>query len=417
MSPRVWLWISRGHRLGMARAALGVAIVVALCFGGLALLDGLGRALEAELASAGGELRVKAPSLSLGGIDLSGGVLPGKAMDEAALRKLAEIAGVDDVQPEAWARVPLVFSGGFAGERLQSEGAMLGVVAAGVDNPRRWAWSPGQPVPVLAPRALLAVYNGSFAPTNGLPRLTDSALEGLDFQIVAGRSLYGRDAGPRVALDAVVIGTTRYGGALAAIVPLDVVRWIEAEAGLPDPGQPQSARLVLAPDAIVEDVDREIRALGWAVERGDGALEKLGALLRSVTLGLSAAAVLLTLATLLGVAQLQAALIRARAEEIRVLRALGLGAWGLGLSLGVEIFLGVGLASSLGVLAGSGLASVGAERVSEIVSGWIGLPVGITVGLPWTAWAAALLGPALGAVVLASPAVVGVVWRGFRGPG
>lgn len=411
MSPRLWLWISAGHRLGMARAALGVALVVGLATATLSLIDGLGRALQQELASVGGELRVRAPSLSIGGIDLSGGVVPGKALDETALEALAALDGVADVQPEAWARVPLVFTGSFAGQRLQSEGAMLGVEAAAVDSPRRWDWSPGEPVPVLAPRSLLAVYNGSFAPTNGLPRLNDGALTGLDFTILAGRSLYGRARGERLELKARVVGTTRYGGALAAIVPLAVVRWVEEQQGLDEPGMPSAARLLLRPDAHPDAVEQAARGLGWAVERGDGALDKLAALLRSVQLGIGATAAVLVLATLLSVGQLQATLIRARAEEVRVLRALGLSGWRVGAGLLLEVLLGVGLASVPGGLAGW-LISLGvSDQASNIVSEWIGMSVQLEPGLPLAAWAAALLGPASGAALMTLPAILGVTRR------
>lgn len=409
MSPWVWIWASTGHRLAMARAALGVAVVVALAVAGLSLLDGLGRALQGTLASEGGELRVRAPSLSIGGLDLAGSVVPGKLLDEAALAELAAIGGVADAQPEAWARVPLTFTGGFAGQHLRSEGALLGVEAAGVGDPAGWDWAPGQPVPVLAPAALLAVYNGSFAPTNGLPRLTERAIIGLDFDILAGRSLYGRSTGAPVSVPAEVIGTTTYGGALAAIVPLAAVRWLETEAGVSEPGRLSSARLVLAPDASPDAVEAQVRALGWAVERGDGAIEKLAALSRSVQLGIGATAAVLALSMLVGVAQLQGALIRARAEEIAVLRALGVPALRAAAGLLGEVLLSVGLASGLGALSGALAADALAVRSAHLVSGWIGLDVRVTASLPPLVWIAALLGPALTAGLLVSPAVLSVV--------
>lgn len=409
MSPRLWWWTSTGHRGAMLRAALGVVLVVALSMAAMGLLGGLSTSLRAELSGMGGELRVRPPSLSLGAIDLSGGVLPGRRLDDAALTTLAALPGVAAARPEAWARVPLTFTGDFVGQRVVSEGALLGVAAEAVGDPPGWDWRPGQDVPVLAPRSLLAVYNGSFAPTNGLPRLHEGALTGLRFTIVAGSSPYGRDRRDRVSLTANVIGTTSYGGELAAIVPLTVVRWIEEQAGADDPGRLSGARLVLEPDADPSSVEAAIRAQGWAVEQGDQVMEKLAALLRSIQLGLGVASAVIAAALLMGVVQLQALLLRGRAEEIRVLRALGLRPASLAAGLAAEVLAGVGLASALGVLSGLGLALLARDRASALLGGWIGLDLRLSVSPPAWALLGGLLVPALFAASFCAPGILRLV--------
>lgn len=405
MTGRVLWWASAGHRAEQLRAAAGVALGVALAVVLLGLGGGLGQALDQELVGVGGALRVRAPSLSLGGLDLSGGVVPGRRLDPPALAALAALEGVADVQREAWARVPLVLTGRFVGQRVSSEGALLGVEARAVGDPPGWDWRPGQEVPVLAPRALLAVYNGSYAPTHGLPRLSERAVVGLGFTLLAGRSLYGRGEGPQAQLEAEVVGVSAYGGALAAMVPLPVVAWLEAQLGVEEPGRLSAARLVLAPGADPAAVEAAARAQGWAVEAEGGALERAAALARSVQLGLGLGSAAVLAALLLGVAQVQSALLRVRAPELRVLRTLGLGPGALLGGLAVELVLGVGLSAALGLGVGWLGATLLAQRASEALSGWLGLALEVQLALSPPLVLAVLLGPSAVALLLSAPAL------------
>lgn len=417
MRPVLWWWISAGHRLALARAGAGVALLVAVAVAGLGLLGGLDAALQAELRGLGGSLRVKPPSLSIGALDLTGGVLPGRTLDEPALQALGQIPGVDAVLPEAWARLPLTLTGSFLGQRVTSEGALLGVTAEalGDEAPPAWGWRPGEVVPVLAPRSLLAAYNGSFAPANGLPRLNDSVLEGLEFTIIAGRSLYGRRDGPTVKVRAEVLGSTRYDDQLAAVVPLDAVRWIEAEAGVDDPGRLSGARLRLAPDADPEVVRAAARGQGWAVDESEGPAAKAAALTRSVQLGLGVAAGALVATLLLGLAQTHALLLRVRAEELRVLRGLGLPAGRLAAGLLGEVAVGVGLAGLVGVAGGLLLGAAAAGPAARALSEWLGIGLQLSARPPGWATAALVLGPAVVACVLAVPGVIAATRRAGQG--
>ena len=165
MSRLIW-WLSSGYRSALIKSAVGAVLAVGMTVGICSLGNGAREAIQNQLMGGGDQLRVKPPSYTIGSIDLAGSVLPERSLDEAAVADLEAMEKISAVLPEIWSRFPVSFRGSIGGQRLYSDGALLGVSAEAVaeDYSGDWTWSTGKTVPVLAPRTLLMAYNGGFAP-------------------------------------------------------------------------------------------------------------------------------------------------------------------------------------------------------------------------------------------------------------
>lgn len=408
------LWMSAGYRWAMVRAGIaaisGVALTVAL----LSVGEATRVALNDALMGGGDQLRVAAPSRNLGPVDLAGTLMPQRRMTESDLVDLGAVDGVEAVWPEAWSRFPVTLYGDVLGTSMRSDAALLGVVEAGVsqDVDVPWRWSPGEPVPVLAPRSILAVFNGSFAPANGLPRLTDKAIIGRTFTLRAGYSSVGRSLEQEVSVEAEVVGVTAYGGNLAAIVPIEAITWIDGQLGLDHPGARSRAVLVLGPGTDAAAVREAVSAMGWSVSDVGGAARRIASALDTLDAVTGVLGIFLILATLLVMAQIYGVLLRERARDIAVLRGLGTRpawlAWGMvaevGAAAGLAVVVGLGLGSQLGRMA--------AAQLSVPVGDLLGTTTELVPSLS-LAWVAIfLIGVPITAVLASGPAIAGALADG-----
>lgn len=404
-------WTSKGYRLQLLQAAMAAMLVAAATTSLCTLGQAAREAVVEALIGGGGRLRARPGTIALGPIDLSG-MLGERRMDARSLAELEAVDGVAQVWPEAWSRAPVQLEGRLLGQRVWSEGALLGVVPEAVeeDANRPWTWKPGTPIPVLAPRTLLTVYNSSFAPSNGLPKLTDSAVVGLSFDIKAGRSSFSRK-GPVTTAPAEVVGVTSYGGALAGIVPLEVIAWLDEEMGVDDPGSYASALLTLSPDADVDTVAADVRRLGWSTEELGGAARQLALAMETIEVGVGIAGGALVLVTLLLLAQLAGVLLRQRASDVAVLRVVGLHPLAILAMLGLEV---VGVAA-LATVVGSALGGLGALAAApwlgEVLGAFLGSAPTLQVRPPLWLTIPLMVGAPAIAGLFALPAMIRVVSR------
>jgi hypothetical protein len=140
------------------------------------------------------EVEVVAPQVSLGSL------LGEHRLDEAAVATLSALPGVAQAFPKMALRIPAVtlYNGLFFGKEIHMG---LEVVAVGVpaallgpdvrlpfEDPGADGEARGAPIPAIANRRLLELYNKAFAPQRGLPRLTDSMVAGFTVPIVLGKS-------------------------------------------------------------------------------------------------------------------------------------------------------------------------------------------------------------------------------------
>ncbi len=401
-------WMSAGYRWAMVRAGTAAICGVALTVALLGVGEATRVAITDTLLGGGDQLRVKAPSRVVGPVDLAGSVLPLRQMKEEDLESFRQLEGVSSVWPEAWSRFPVTLYGDVLGASMRSDAAMLGVVEAGVaqDVHQPWTWTPGTPIPVLAPRSIIAVFNGSFAPANGLPKLTDDAIVGRTFTVRAGYSSVGRSLDTEVNVEAQVVGVTAYGGSLAAIVPIEAVAWLDEQLGLQHPGSHSGAVVVLAPGANAQAVGDAVRAMGWSVTDVGGTARQIAAALETLDTVAGVLGVVLVFATLLVMTQIYGVLLRQRQRDIAVLRGLGTRPGWLACGLVCEVGTAAALAVMVGLGIGQQLSVLAAARLSATVTELLGTTTVLVPSLPWLWVAVFVLGVPLTAVVASGPAIM-----------
>lgn len=402
---RLFWWSSVGYRKDMLGGSVGLLVAAAFSVSVSMVALSVEQAVKPLLVEGGAWLRVRPASLHLGPVDVLGGLLRPKRVDADALKRLSQHPGVADGWPELWSRFPVGLSGSILGQGLYSDGALLGVPDAAVRRELRkpFHWKPGEVVPVLAPLSLFAVYNGSFAPANGFPRLSPSSVVGLRFTLVAGQSSFGSLPSGPLRLEAELVGLTRYGDALAALVPLETVEYLEQQLGVAEAGTWSSILLTLTPGADAETLRETIRSQGFVVEEVGTALRQLELALRTLrqgALGASAVGVGLALLVLLQVSRL---LLRERQGSLRALWALGMPKRLLENLLRLEQLVLV-----LGML---GLGSLLGGALGMSLLPWVAARVRLGTGLELLSEGPIWPWEVLGAMGLLAPLVV---WLGTR---
>ena len=407
---RSWItlawWLSKGYRGQLLRAALGAFFAVALTVGLCSLGESARSAVNDELLGGGDVIRARPPSFGVGPVDLAGTLFPTRRLDTDSLRELEELEGIQETWPEAWSRFPVTFRGEIGGQSLYTEGALLGVEPDAVeDRPEDWSWAPGERVPLLVPKALVVAFNRGFAPANGLPRLTDSAVEGLRFRIHARRPGERRTT----RIDAEVAGVTRYGGVLAGMVPIEVVHWLDEELEMEDPGTYSSALLLVTPGHATAEVEAQVRDQGWGVEEVGGAARQIAVALRAVDIGVGIAGGILALAALMLLAQIYGVLLRERGPDLRILRSLGAPRSRIALALATEVATASLLAAVLGAAAGVGLSLAGGSVASAGLGEMLGVEITLSGSPPEALLLLMTLGAPLVVLLASAPAIVGAL--------
>ena len=406
MSRLIW-WLSSGYRTALIKSAVGAVLAVGLTVGVCSLGNGAREAIQEQLMGGGDQLRVKPPSYTIGSIDLAGSILPERSMDSDAVAAIESLEDVARVLPEIWSRFPVSFRGSIGGQRLYSDGALLGVSAEAVANdyPGEWTWKEGQTIPVLAPRTLLMAYNGGFAPANGLPKLKESAVRGLKFRIIAGQSSHRRESAGKVKAQAEIVGVTSYGGALAGIVPIEAIQHFENALEIDEAGTLSSVMAQVAPGADSEDLSRQIQKTGWAVEAQNGAAKQISTAIRSVDFGVRIGGGLLALGALLLLVQFYTVLLRERTQDLRILRAMGAPKPLLAGALLGELALASILATAGGILVGLMLGQVAANQSAALLTDRLGVDLAIAPMAPAGFLVQLLIVAPLFVAVAAAPAI------------
>jgi hypothetical protein len=254
------------------------------------------------------------------------------------------------------------------------------------------------------------VYNGSYAPANGLPRLKDRAVVGLEFTLIGGFSLVRRNQ-PQTEVQSVVVGVTDYGGALAAIAPIEAVAWLEKEMGIDQPGRLSSAMLKLAPGADAVAVSRAVRDLGWSIEEIGTPVRQLSVALRTANMAIAAVGGVLAGTTVLLLAQIYGVLLRERRADLAILRGLGASRRFIGSALVAELagasFASAAAGTVLGLMLGGILAPTLAVRIGDL----LGTSVTLTAFPPGMLLVGIGLGAPLVAVLAAAPAIMSAVLK------
>lgn len=410
------------RRLAMVGSLVAVGVFVIVVFGaiGAGLYRGLVEPLLPKLPL--GILKVESKVLSLGVFAFDTSSLGG-GLDEAAIRRLETIDGVEAVYPMYGAGFPLRAEGGerFLGRSIRTDlfatGLDPALVSADVAPGYRFE-DPGpdaEVVPVLVAKRLLELYNSTVAPAIQKPRLSEEAVLGFSFELVLGSSyVQGTPDPSRVKrLVAQVVGFSPHASLVGLTVPAETMRRWNARHG--GDRQPLVAAYVRTRSA------GEAGQVAQAVERLGLQVDDTQKVVGTAVAGAALAALAFSLVLLgmagFAIAQTFFLLVAERRTELLVLRAMGARRGDLfRLVIGEAAVVGVlsGLAGLLtGLVCALLVDRAAVALVPEIPfkpSSFVAFPPPLLLG----AWGLGVVASVLGAWVPARRAAAADPARGLR---
>lgn len=328
-------------RRSAASAGLGVGFGVGALVFFTALGAGATRAVSRVFPVDAAAVEIVAPRVALGS------PLGGGRLDADAIARLRALPGVVRAFPKMELRVPAM---GSPSEALVAQFRVpahiyVAVIAIGVDPAYVAAdlvagvvfadpgAGPGSdrpaagPVPGVAARRLLALYNTSFAPAQRLRPIGEGLVRtagGIELMTVtAGRSMKGPTGMPERRFGLSFGGFSDRAPLHGVLVPIDFVRRVNATYG-EDAASYSAAALVLDDPARVPAVTQAARRMGFGVDDGERQLAQnvgMAVLVTTVAFGLFAA--LICVLAAVNIAHATSASVRGRARELGLLRAVG----------------------------------------------------------------------------------------------
>ena len=321
--------LARGNLIrelgALAVSAGGVALGTGCLVFFLALGAGLQGVVNEVFPVSTREVEVVVPQLALGNL------LGEQKIDVATVAKLRAVRGVAAAYPKMQLRIPAVsrYNGLFFGRevRMGLEVVATGLMPELVGPDARMPFEDqgeGQPIPVVANRRLLELYNKVFAPQRNLPRLTDSMLIGFQIPLELGRSFVtARTLANPQETSMQLVGFSERATLAGVSMPLAAIQRINRKYGAD--ADTYSSVLVRAQSADdVTDVAAAVRKLGLEIDDAEQRYAvQIGAAVELVTLALSLLAALITGLAAVNTMQAFYASVRERKREIGILRAVG----------------------------------------------------------------------------------------------
>jgi putative ABC transport system permease protein len=322
----VRLSLARDRR-GALSSAFGIAVGVGALVFFVALGLGVGRVVRERVFPVDARLvEVVPPTVSLGGL-LGGGTL-----DQDAVDRLAKLPGVERVFRKMAVRVPAVsrYDGDFFGARLRMGVELLAVgvdpglvqqdvTLGGFTDP-----GPGQPIPAVAASRLLELYNKSFAPARKLPQISPRMVSGFTFPVEFNRSYVAATAaGPITRAHVQLVGVSDRGVLAGVTIPLDTAVRLNRAAGA-DASTFTGVTLQARDPSEVPRLHEAVRAMGLEVDDQEQRMaQNAGAAVTLTTSALALLSLLICLLAAVNIAHALSAVVRARARDLGVLRAVG----------------------------------------------------------------------------------------------
>ena len=334
MKPAKLLALVRGNlardRRTVLVSASGVALGISCLIFFLALGNGLQSVVAEVFPVSTRELEVVAPQLALGAI------FGEHKLDEATLAQLSALPGVERAFPKMSLRIPAVtlYNGPFFGKEIHMglEIIAVGVPAELLGSDARFPFvDPGEageaanvPIPVVANRRLLELYNKAFAPQRGLPRLTDSMVAGFTFPVVLGKSFIAGKTFPGAKETELKLAGFSDRATLAGVsIPLATARRLNARYGQ-DADTYSSVLLRAHSSGEVNAIAARVKKLGFELDESErNRALQIGEAVKLVAVALSLLAALITGLAAVNIAQALYASVRERRREIGILRAVG----------------------------------------------------------------------------------------------
>jgi hypothetical protein len=352
---------------GALFSAFGVCVGIGALVFFVALGSGVGSLVRERIfPSDSRTVEVVAPSVSLGNL------LGGGKLDEAAVQRLSALSGVGQLFRKMELRIPAM--GGPVEAMARAfhvpRSIYIAVIAVGVEPsyvakdlaPGVAFADPeaGKPIPALAARRLLELYNRSFTKAQGLPPIPEKLLltaAGMELLSVRlGRSMRGDTGLPEQHAGLAFAGLSDHAPMHGVLIPIDAARRINREYGK-DWETYSSVVLVARSPGDVPGLVKQVRSMGLAIDDSDKRLaETVGGAVAVTTGALALLSVLICLLAAVNIAHALSSSVRARSKEIGILRAVG--ATRLDVSL-----LVLGEAKVIGLL-GGGAGAIGARLVA-----------------------------------------------------
>ena len=353
---------ARGTAVNTAAACVGAAALVFF----VALGIGVGQAARLMFPGDARLVEVVPGAVSLGA------ALGGGALDDDAVQRLRDLPGVEGAWRRLSLRVPIAASRPPEGVRMNwPEGFTVQVPVVGVDAGlvkgdlaagRSFEDPPaGGPIPVLASRRLLEVYNKTIAPAWNLRRLPPGLdLVGLQIPVQVGFSIIPLKTEDRVH-DArlALAGLSDRVPLYSLAVPVETVRRLHREYGKADTGYSSVILEAGRPDDVPA-LTAAVRRMGFAVDEGERSIaERVGLAITVTTGALALLALLMTGLAALAIAQSLSASVRGRIRDIAILQSLGATAG----DVRALVLAEAGLMGLAGGVLGVGIALLAARGV------------------------------------------------------
>jgi putative ABC transport system permease protein len=305
--------------------------------------------LEPGVGAAFPRTRLAFPARAFGGGELVGRDVHAELVAE----------GVDPRAVAADSVGPEPFSDELGSLRVCSSDADCAAPEYCPDDTRRCE----RPVPAVISQFMLEIYNGSIAPSHGLPKIGKflaSRFRGFVFHVVLGQSVIPLGAAPTAPpreRRLMLVGIAPRAAQLAVTLPLGRVReWNRQFAGERAAHTFSSVLLDLDEHAQVARVAQAVRDAGYAV--ADAGAERAGLALLLVTLLLALVSVAVLTVAAINIAHSFYRQVAERRREIGVLRSVGASA------VDVERLL---LAEAVAIGACGGVAGVLLARLGALV--------------------------------------------------
>ncbi|RME19178.1 MAG: hypothetical protein D6806_18765, partial [Deltaproteobacteria bacterium] len=301
------------NRRNLALASVGIVVGIGMLVFFVALGHGIYRAVEQRiLPGESNRFQVVPRTAQFGTVG------PGRVLDDRAVEDLRRITGVKAVYPrmkfsflatcsldgrrlaertiELIRRVPGVTESMV--RAIRSIRMWLEIMGEGID-PRLVAKDavagefadpgPGKPIPVMISKEMVEIYNASFAPARGLPRISEQVLQFLPhFPLTLNDSFIRRDAaGPKLHTYMKIVGISHWAMMAGITVPLEVARRLNRQfAGELAAQRYTGAVVEVASPRLLAAVQQRVRDMGFDIDLGRQRMaERVGMLIALVTLG------------------------------------------------------------------------------------------------------------------------------------
>ncbi|HNY27790.1 MAG TPA: ABC transporter permease [Candidatus Sumerlaeota bacterium] len=289
----------------------------------------------------------------------------------AVLEKVRAIEGVARVSPEATLQFPVSAEANLFGSTICTDIAVTGVEKwiLGTDAPKDFEYDPDskKPIPAVISSYFLDLYNMSLAESNGMPKLSTSAVVGRNFRLILGNSVVSSQipatgaGGDGTHFVPCQVAALSYNPQLLSLmIPLDAVERFNREFGIQEPTY-RALHVELTSPEVYDSFLKVLPELGLEPSNTQTTWRKAALVLGLAGVGFSAFGVLVFGLVAAFVFSTLNWMLTRRVREIALFRALGASSAQVGSLLLIEIAFSAGLGALVGGLGALGTL-LGLER-------------------------------------------------------